>query len=86
MSTSSRFRIAFATSSALPLAEADFTLTNTQGSATVTLDAGSLAQVHDGTARVVTATTLPAGLSYTVSYDGGAMAPTAVGSCWRGLR
>jgi uncharacterized repeat protein (TIGR02543 family) len=46
--------------------------------ATVTL--GSLFQTYDGTARIVTATTVPTGLVVTVTYNGSALAPTNVGT------
>ncbi len=46
--------------------------------ATVTL--GGLSQTYDGTPRAVTATTVPAGLAVSVTYDGNATPPTAVGS------
>ena len=46
--------------------------------ATVTLN--DLAQAYDGTARVVTATTDPEGLTVDITYDGSATAPTAPGS------
>ena len=39
-----------------------------------------LAQVYDGTARTVAATTLPAGLTVELTYDGDTWAPTNVGS------
>lgn len=38
--------------------------------ATIALDAGTLAQTYDGTGRIVTATTTPAGFDYEVSYEG----------------
>ena len=41
---------------------------------------GSLSHVYDGTPKSATATTDPAGLSTTLTYDGSATAPTAVGS------
>ncbi len=46
--------------------------------ATVTLS--GLAQVYDGTPRVVAATTNPAGLSVDVTYEGSGTAPTNAGS------
>jgi hypothetical protein len=39
-----------------------------------------LTQIYDGSARVVSATTTPEGLSVTLSYAGSASAPTNVGS------
>ncbi len=41
---------------------------------------GSLQQVYDGTARAASATTMPAGLSVSFTYDGGAGAPVNAGS------
>jgi hypothetical protein len=49
-----------------------------KASATVTL--GSLLQTYDGTARVVTATTAPPGLTVTFTYDGSTNAPTNAAS------
>ena len=39
-----------------------------------------LAQVYDGTARTISATTLPAGLTVEFTYDGNAWAPTNAGN------
>ena len=39
-----------------------------------------LAQTYDGTARTISATTMPAGLTVAITYDGGAVAPTNAGS------
>ena len=39
-----------------------------------------LAQTYDGTARIATATTMPAGLTVAITYDGSATAPIAAGS------
>ncbi|MBU4199589.1 MAG: immunoglobulin domain-containing protein [Verrucomicrobia bacterium] len=41
---------------------------------------GNLTQTYDGTVRSVTATTVPAGLSVVVMYDGNATAPVNAGS------
>ena len=46
--------------------------------ATVTL--AGLAQTYDGTPRVATAQTEPAGLAVAITYDGSATAPTAAGT------
>ncbi len=54
------------------------TLTVNQAAAVVTL--GNLTQPFDGTPKPVTVTTAPAGLAVTVTYDGSATPPTAVGS------
>ena len=53
-------------------------LTVNPGAATVTLD--NLSQTYDGTARSVTATTVPASLTVGFTYGGSATAPTAAGS------
>ena len=55
-----------------------FTLAVTQALATVTL--GNLTQAYDGTAKSVSVTTAPPGLSVLVTYNGSANAPTNVGS------
>jgi hypothetical protein len=57
---------------------ATFTLTNTAGTATVTL--GDLAQTYSGLPEAVTVTTVPAGLSTSVTYNGSTTVPTAAGS------
>ena len=49
-----------------------------QASANVIL--GDLAQTYDGDPKLVTATTNPAGLAVTITYDGGSMPPTEAGS------
>ena len=54
------------------------TLTIAQAPAVVTLS--DLQQAYDGTPRSVTATTNPAGLAVTLTYDGSATAPTLPGS------
>ncbi|HEY4300520.1 MAG TPA: MBG domain-containing protein [Candidatus Didemnitutus sp.] len=54
------------------------TLMVNPAAATVTL--GNLSQTFDGTARQITVTTNPSGLSTSVTYDGSATAPSAVGS------
>jgi hypothetical protein len=54
------------------------TLVIAKASATVTL--GSLSATADGTAHAATATTVPAGLSVTFTYNGSATAPSAAGS------
>jgi len=48
--------------------------------ATAGVTLGGLAQTYDGTPKSATATTVPAGLTVEFTYDGGATAPTAVGS------
>jgi hypothetical protein len=54
------------------------TLTVSPATATVTL--GNLNQIYNGTARIVTATTTPSGLSVGITYNGSSTAPTNVGS------
>jgi len=54
------------------------TFTVTKATARVTLN--NITQTYDGTPRVVTATTVPSGLSVTLTYNGSAEAPTAIGS------
>ena len=49
-----------------------------QASANVIL--GNLSQTYDGDPKLVTATTNPAGLAVTITYDGGSMPPTEAGS------
>ncbi|MFN7564028.1 MAG: MBG domain-containing protein, partial [Prosthecobacter sp.] len=56
----------------------NFSITIAKATATVTL--GSLAQTYNGSARTVTATTSPAGLNVTFTYDSSATAPTNAGS------
>lgn len=48
--------------------------------AEITIDAASLSQTYDGSAKVVTATTVPSGLSYSVTYGDNSTAPTNAGS------
>ena len=50
------------------------------GAANATIVLGDLAQVYDGTPRAVTVTTTPAGLAYSLTYDGGSAAPVDAGS------
>jgi hypothetical protein len=54
------------------------TLVVSPAAATITL--GDLNQTHDGTPRVVTATTAPAGLPVTITYNGSSTVPTNAGS------
>ena len=53
-------------------------ITITPTAATVTLD--NLTQTYTGTPRSVTVTTVPAGLTVEVTYDGSSTPPTALGS------
>ncbi|MBB5207401.1 MBG domain-containing protein [Chiayiivirga flava] len=48
--------------------------------ATIAIDAGTLLRIYTGAPQAVTASTMPAGLSYDVTYDGSATAPTDAGS------
>jgi hypothetical protein len=48
--------------------------------ATATVVLNGLTQTYDGTPRVVTETTTPAGLTVDITYDGSATAPTNAGS------
>lgn len=54
------------------------TLTVEKGTAGLTLD--DLTQTYDGTPRVVSASTIPAGLALEMTYDGQAMPPTVAGN------
>lgn len=60
------------------LGSATGTLVISQASATVVLD--HMVQAYDGTPKTVGVTTAPAGLTVTVTYDGGATPPTYPGS------
>jgi parallel beta-helix repeat protein len=51
-----------------------------KATASITLDTPTLSQTYNGTPRAVTATTVPAGLGYSVTYDGGSTAPTGAGT------
>ena len=55
-----------------------FTIEVVKAEASVFL--GSLVQTYDGTARSLTATTMPGGLTVTFTYDGGDTAPVDAGS------
>jgi hypothetical protein len=57
---------------------ASSTLTISKAGAMVTL--GGLGSTYDGSAKTATATTNPASLAVTFTYDGGATAPTNAGS------
>jgi hypothetical protein len=50
------------------------------GKATATVTPGNLNQVYDGTARTVSVTTAPSGLSVDLTYNGSTAAPTNTGS------
>lgn len=59
------------------LAFVNGTLTVSKGTVSILL--GGLRQAYTGTPRVVTATTVPAGLTVKITYDGSPTAPTAAG-------
>jgi hypothetical protein len=61
-----------------PNATQSFTLTISQTTATVTL--GNLLQTYSGAPLSATATTVPAGLPVSLTYNGSPTAPTAAGS------
>jgi len=50
------------------------------GMAAAVVTLTNLNQTYDGTPRVVTATTVPGGLSVTITYNGSGSAPTAAGN------
>ena len=56
------------------------TLIISKATGTVTLNSGSLAQTYDGTAKVATATTNPAGKTVTFTYNGFSTLPINAGS------
>ena len=61
-------------------APATGTLVISARTAAITLDAATLTATYDGNAHAVTATTAPAGIGYSVTYNGLRDAPVAVGS------
>ncbi len=61
-------------------ATASGTLVISAANAMITLDAGTLAAIYDGQPHVVTATTTPAALAYSLSYAGSATPPVSAGS------
>lgn len=63
-----------------PIYKGSATNTLTIAKASVTFTLGNLAQIYTGTARLVTVSTVPAGLTYSLTYNGSANAPTNVGS------
>ncbi|MES2440471.1 MAG: MBG domain-containing protein [Verrucomicrobiota bacterium] len=77
------------TSSGIYIVEAGITHPNYQGSASGTLvinkagaeiTLGGLSQTYDGSARPVTAITVPESLAVTVTYDGSSVPPTNAGT------
>jgi uncharacterized repeat protein (TIGR02543 family) len=63
-----------------PAAVTPHTFTVSGPSGTVTITPADLIRTYDGTPKPVTATTIPAGLAVTFSYDGSATPPTNAGS------
>jgi hypothetical protein len=55
-------------------------LAATTNTPTAAVNLGSLAQTYDGTPKAATATTTPAGLSVSFTYNGSATPPTAAGT------
>ena len=51
-----------------------------KNTAAITLDAATLTTGYDGATKIVTAATNPAGLGYTVTYNGNSTPPSAIGS------
>src|SRR5206468_4139374 len=67
------------------LNHANYTASNATGTLTInkapaTLTLSNLTQTYDGTAKSVTATTNPAGVNISITYNGSTTAPTNVGS------
>ncbi len=58
----------------------NFSITIAKATASVTLTPGSLSQTYDGSAKVATATTTPAGKSVIFTYNSSTTAPTNAGS------
>jgi len=56
------------------------TLVVAKATATLTLTPSTLTQTYNGSARIVTATTVPAGLQTNITYNGSVSAPTNPGS------
>jgi hypothetical protein len=56
------------------------TLTVNKAVASVTIDSSTLAASYDGSAKAISASTLPAGKSITISYNNSPTAPTNAGS------
>lgn len=62
------------------IAQQTVTINVGQLPATVTLDSATLAQTYNGSERIVTATTTPAGLNVAVTYEGSSTPPTNAGT------
>ena len=62
------------------VAPASFMLTNQSATASIVLDASTLNATYDGNPHAATATTTPAGLAYTVTYNGSSTAPINAGT------
>ncbi|HEY7872176.1 MAG TPA: MBG domain-containing protein, partial [Rudaea sp.] len=74
------YNVLFADTNYAGIAPASFTLYNERAPATITLNASDLNVTYDGNPHAVSATTSPAGLNYSVTYNGSLTAPSAVGS------
>ena len=74
------YAVTLADNTTTSLAPISFMLTNEAAQASITLDSSTLNATYDTTAHAVTATTNPAGKSYTVTYNGSATAPTNAGT------
>ena len=61
-------------------AAADVPRTIVVGKATATVNLSGLSQTYDGTGKLASVTTTPAGLTVNVTYDGSATAPSNAGS------
>jgi len=72
------FAVIIAASNSGGSSGAGLALTIAKGTATVSLS--NLSQTADGTAKLVAATTVPAGLTVTTTYNGSATLPTTAGS------
>ncbi len=72
------FEVALGATNSAGTGTAMLTLSIGIGAATVELD--NLSAIYDGTPKATTATTNPAGLAVTLTYDGGSTPPTAAGS------
>lgn len=74
------YAVTLADSNFAGITPASFMLTNNPATASIVLDSATLNATYDGSQHAVTATTTPSGLSYSVTYNGSATAPTNAGS------
>ena len=72
--------VTFTPTDAVHYTTATATVHLTVKKAAATIELGGLAATYDGTAKAVTATTTPAGLNVSLTYDSAGTAPTAAGS------